>query len=140
MKDKRKIGVGLATLLVVAPYLTMSFMSGSDGLVTFSFMDIIFPSDNPLAQGFFLLKGVFYPILVLTVISVILNLVKKPFVILSAIVGVVLLGLHILFYFWVAEAFPKATLGIAWYIIGIGYIFLIVSPFLKSSNSEVSTE
>ena len=134
MNDKRKSGVILGALLIFIPYLTMGFMTDSSGTVTYSFMDILFPPENTIAEGFFLLKGVVYPILVLSVISVILNLVKKPFVILSAIVGILVLGLHILFYFWVAEAFSVATLGIAWYIMGVGCILLVVSPFLKKSS------
>ena len=134
LENKRKSGVILGVLLIFIPYLTMGFMTGSAGVITFGFMDILFPPENTIAQGFYPFKGVIYPILALSVISVILNLVEKPFVILSAIVGILVLGFHILFYFWVAEAFSVATLGIAWYIMGIGFVLLVVSPFQKKSS------
>ena len=134
MNDKRKIGVILAALLIFIPYLTMGFMTDSSGTVTYSFMDILFPPENTIAKGFFPFKGVIYPILVLSVVSVILNLVTKPFVVLSAIVGILTFGFHTLFYFWVAESFSIATLGVAWYIMGVGCILLVISPFLKKSS------
>ena len=134
MNDKRKSGVILAALLIFIPYLTMAFMADSDGTVTFSFMDILFPPENTIALGFYPFKAVIYPILVLSVISVILNLVTKPYVVLSVIVGILTLGLHAFFYYWVAGAFTLATLGVAWYIMGVGCILLVVSPFLKKSS------
>jgi len=134
MNDKRKSGVILAALLIFIPYLTMGFMSDSGGTVTYSFMDILFPPENTIALGFYPFKAVIYPIIVLSVISVILNLVTKPFVVLSVIVGILTLGLHTLFYFWVAESFSLATLGMAWYIMGVGCILLVVSPFMKKSS------
>ena len=132
--NKRKIGFILGTALIIIPYLTMGFMSDGKGEITFSFIQILFPGENIFHQSFNLLSYVVYPILILIVISAILNLFTERFVILSAIVGILALGLHILFYFWVADAFSAATLGTAWYIMGVGFILLIASPFLKKSN------
>ena len=115
----------------------MGFMTG--GGVTFSFMDIIFPPESgvrSIAAGFELYLMVVYPILIVSVISVILNLVTERFVIISAIIGIIALGLHVFFYIWVNN--PKITMGIGWYIIGIGFILLIVSPFLKKSIVQSS--
>ena len=134
MTDKRKVGVLLGALLIFIPFLTMGFITDASGTYTYKFMDIFFPPENTLAAGFFPFKGVVYPLLVLSVISVILNLVKKPFVVLSVIVGILTLGLHALFYYWVAGSFILATLGVAWYIIGVGCILLVISPFLKKSS------
>ena len=130
MNDKRKSGIILAALLIFVPYLTMGFMTDISGTVTYSFMDILFPPENTIAKGFYPFKVVIYSIIVLTVISVIFNLVTKPFVVLSVIVGIFALGFHTLFYFWVAASFT-ATLGLAWYIIGVGCILQVVLPFLK---------
>jgi hypothetical protein len=132
--NKRKVGIIIGAALIIIPYLTMGFMSDGKGEITFSFIQILFPGKNIFHQSFNMLLYVVYPILILIVISAILNLFTERFVILSAIVGILALGLHILFYFWVAEAFSAATLGTAWYIMGVGFILLIASPFLKKSN------
>jgi len=132
--NKRKVGIIIGAALIIIPYLTMGFMSDGKGEVTFSFIQILFPGKNIFHQSFNMLSYVVYPILILIVISAILNLFTERFVILSAIVGILALGLHILFYFWVAGAFSAATLGTAWYIMGVGFILLIASPFLKKSN------
>ena len=132
-ENKRKIGFILGAALIIISYLTMGFMEDNKGENTFNFLNIMFP-ENIFHHAFNAFLYVIYPILILIVISAILNLFTERFVILSAIVGILALGLHILFYFWVAGAFSAATLGTAWYIMGVGFILLIASPFLKKSN------
>ena len=137
--NKRKVGIIIGAALIIIPYLTMGFMSDGKGEVTFSFIQILFPGKNIFHQSFNMLSYVVYPIIILIIVSIILNLLTEKFKILSAIVGIISLGLHILLYFWVADAFSAAILGIAWYIMGVGFILLIVSPFLKNSNVNSST-
>ena len=137
LENKRKSGSILGSLLIFIPYLTMEFISNDEVSASFKFIDIIFPPENSIAGGFELFLYVVYPILIVTVISVILNLVTERFVILSAIIGIIALGLHVLLYTWVNESL-NGTMGIGWYIIGIGFILLIVSPFLKKSIVQSS--
>ena len=137
LENKRKSGAILAALLIAIPYLTMEFISNDEVSASFKFIDIIFPPENSIAGGFELFLYVVYPILIVTVISVILNLVTERFVILSAIIGIIALGLHVLLYTWVNESL-NGTMGIGWYIMGIGFILLIVSPFLKKSIVQSS--
>ena len=62
------------------------------------------------------------------IISITLNLATKRFVILSVIVGILALGLHVLLYLTFSNTL------IAWYIMGIGFVLLVVSPFQKKSS------
>lgn len=137
LENKRKSGTILGTLLIVIPFLAMEFISNDLEEASFKFIDIIFPPENSIAGGFELFLYVVYPILILTVISVILNLVTERFVILSAIIGIIALGLYVFFYNWVNSNLD-GTAPIGWYIMGIGFILLIVSPFLKKSIVQSS--
>ena len=137
LENKRKSGTILGALLIVIPFLAMEFISNDEVSASFKFIDIIFPPENSIAGGFELFLYVVYPILILTVISVILNLVTERFVILSAIIGIIALGLHVFFYIWV-NGNQDGTAPIGWYIMGIGFILLIVSPFLKKSIVQSS--
>ena len=137
LENKRKSGAILGALLIVIPYLTMEFISNDEVSASFKFIDMIFPPENSIAGGFELFLYLVYPILILTVISVILNLVTERFAILFAIIGIIALGLHVLLYTWVNESL-NGTMGIGWYIIGIGVILLIVCPFLKKSIVQSS--
>ena len=138
LENKRKSGSILGALLIFIPYLAMEFIINEQA--SFNFIDIIFPPESgvgSLAAGFALFLYVVYPILIVSVISVILNLVTERFVIISVIIGIIALGLHVLFYFWVNESL-NGTMGIGWYIMGVGFILLIVSPFLKKLNVQSS--
>ena len=77
-------------------------------------------------------------ILILSVILVIINFTSKRRIILYTILSILTLGLHVFLYFWTIEAFPKANMGIGWYITGIGVIILIVAPFLEKSGAKSS--
>ena len=133
LEKRRKIGFILGAVLIIIPFLTMPFMEDSKGEATFCFIHILFPQ-NIVEESFYLFIYVIIPIIILVVISAILNLLTERFRILSAIVGVLALGLHIFFYYWVGGSFSAAVLGVGWYIMGIGFIFLIVSPFVKKSR------
>tara|TARA_B100000795_G_C22698482_1_gene398618 strand:+ start:306 stop:779 length:474 start_codon:yes stop_codon:yes gene_type:complete len=149
MNDKRKSGVIFGVLLFFIPFLTMDMfsMGNTNELVAenlrmtlhVSFMDIL-RSEAPLnIDGF---KPIVYLLIVLSLISLTLNLAPKPFVILSVIFGILALGIHIVFYLSIVmlreEALQGVTdvsflLGASWYLMGIGFVLLVVSPFLKKS-------
>ena len=146
MNDKRKSGVIFGVLLFFIPFLTMDMfsMGNTNELVAenlrmtlhVSFMDIL-RSEAPLnIDGF---KPIVYLLIVLSLISLTLNLAPKPFVILSVIFGILALGIHIVFYLMnvmVGEEVSGTdfSLGISWYLMGIGFVLLVVSPFLKKSS------
>ena len=146
MNDKRKSGVIFGVLLFFIPFLTMDMfsMGNTNELVaenlrmTFhiSFMDIL-RTEAPLNIDEF--KPIVYLLIVLSLISLTLNLAPKPFVILSVIFGILALGIHIVFYLMnvmVGEEVSGTdfSLGISWYLMGIGFVLLVVSPFLKKSS------
>ena len=137
MNDKRKRGVIFAALLIFIPLLTMdarTFEGNSlTGQFSSSFLDFLFPGDTGI--GFrtsdqIMFQYIYFTLIALSLISITLNLATKRFVILSVIVGILALGLHISLYL----TFRHGDLGIAWYIMGIGFVLLVVSPFQKKSS------
>ena len=136
LENKRKSGAILGALLIFIPYLAMNLITSENG-ESRSFIFILFPTETFEGGVFSVFSYVVYPILIVSVISIVLNLVTERFVILSAIIGIIALGLHVLLYTWVNESL-NGTMGIGWYIMGIGFILLIVSPFLKKLNVQSS--
>ena len=137
MNDKRKRGVIFAALLIFIPLLTMDSISyegdSLTGQFSSSFLDFLFPVDTGI--GFrtseqIMFQYIYFTLIALSLISITLNLATKRFVILSVIVGILALGWHILIY-W---SLSSLDLGIAWYIMGIGFVLLVVSPFQKKSS------
>ena len=137
MNDKRKSGVIFAALLIFIPLLTMDAISyegdSFTGQFNSSFLDFLFPGDTGI--GFrtndqIMFQYIYFTLIALSLISITLNLATKRFVILSVIVGILALGWHILIY-W---SLSSLDLGIAWYIMGIGFVLLVVSPFQKKSS------
>ncbi|MDA8981544.1 hypothetical protein N9H18_02870 [Candidatus Thioglobus sp.] len=150
MNDKRKSSAIFGVLLFFIPFLTMDMfsMGNTNELVaenlrmTFhiSFMDIL-RSEAPLNIDEF--KPIVYLLIVLSLISLTLNLTPKPFVILSVIFGILALGIHIVFYLLIVMLREEALQGVtdvsfllsaSWYLMGIGFVLLAVSPFLKKSS------
>ena len=150
MNDKRKSSAIFGVLLIFIPFLTMDMfsMANTNELVAedlrmsfhIPFMDI-FSSENPLNINQFI--PIVYLFLALPLISLTLNLTPKPFVTLSVIFGILALGMHIVFYSLIVmlreEALQGVTdvsflLGASWYLMGIGFLLLVVSPFLKKSS------
>ena len=139
LNDKRKSSAIFATLLVVIPFLTMNMWSISDSgfSIGVSFMDILRPEE--VFPQIHQLKVIVYPLIALSLISITLSLVTKPIVILSVIFGILALCIHIVFYSMNVMvgnevASVSFSLGISWYLMGIGYVLLVVSPFLKKSS------
>ena len=138
MNDKRKSGVIFAALLIFIPLLTMDAISfegdSLTGQFSSSFLEFfLFPGDTGI--GFRtsedqMFQYIYFTLIALSLISITLNLATKRFVILSVIVGILALGWHILIY-W---SLSSLDLGIAWYIMGIGFVLLVVSPFQKKSS------
>ena len=135
MSDKRKIGVILGALFIFIPYLTMEFMGSTiSDSVSISWIAVLFPSDANL--GNFVLRDTnyfLYAFLGFVILSIVLNLIKKPLVVLSVITGIIALGLHALIYFVMAESYSRGTFGASWILIGVGCLLLVVSPFFKKS-------
>ena len=139
MNDKRKSFVIFAALLIFIPLLTMDMVKlivdESILFESISFMDILDGGEHDFQQ--LKIFGIFlYPIVALSIYSLILNLSPKPSVFLSVIVGILALGLYIYCYSSFAgymADFDSFTLPIAWDIMGIGFVLLVVSPFLKKS-------
>ena len=150
MNDKRKSSAIFAVLLIFIPFLTMDMfsMANTNELVAeklrmtidISFIDIL-RSEAPLNVDEF--KPIVYLLIALSLISLTLNLSPKSFVILSVIFGIIALGIHIVFYLLVAMIREESlqgvsdvsfTLGASWYLMGIGFVLLVVSPFLKKSS------
>ena len=135
MNDKRKRGVIFAALLIFIPLLTMDAISyegdSFTGQFNSSFLDFLFPGDTGI--GFrtsdqIMFQYIYFTLIALSLISITLNLATKRFVILSVIVGILALGLHVLLYLTFSNTL------IAWYIMGIGFVLLVVSPFQKKSS------
>jgi len=150
MNDKRKSSAIFAVLLIFIPFLTMDMfsMANTNELVAenlrmtlhVSFIDIL-RTEAPLNIDSF--KPIVYLLIALSLISLTLNLSPKSFVILSVIFGILALGIHIVFYLLVAMIREESlqgvsdvsfTLGASWYLMGIGFVLLVVSPFLKKSS------
>jgi hypothetical protein len=150
MNDKRKSSAIFAVLLIFMPFLTMDMfsMANTNELVAenlrmtlhVSFIDIL-RTEAPLNIDSF--KPIVYLLIALSLISLTLNLSPKSFVILSVIFGILALGIHIVFYLLVAMIREESlqgvsdvsfTLGASWYLMGIGFVLLVVSPFLKKSS------
>ena len=150
MNDKRKSSAIFGVLLIFIPFLTMDMfsMGNTNELVAeklrmtidISFIDIL-RSEAPLNVDEF--KPIVYLLIVLSLISLTLNLKPKPFVTLSVIFGILALGIHIVFYLLIVmlrEATLQGVtdvsflLGASWYLMGIGFLLLIVSPLLKKSS------
>ena len=150
MNDKRKSSAIFAVLLIFIPFLTMDMfsMANTNELVAenlrmtlhVSFIDIL-RTEAPLNIDSF--KPIVYLLIALSLISLTLNLSPKSFVILSVIFGTLALGIHIVFYLLVAMIREESlqgvsdvsfTLGASWYLMGIGFVLLVVSPFLKKSS------
>ena len=134
LENKRRLAGILGFLLIVIS-LALGFLTANDE--TMNYIDIIFPQNifHAMFQAFLY---VIYPILILSVILVIINFTSKRRIILYTIFSILTLGLHVLLYFWAIEAFPKANMGIGWYITGIGVIILIVAPFLEKEGAKSS--
>ena len=150
MNDKRKSSAIFGVLLIFIPFLTMDMfsMGNTNELVAeklrmtidISFIDIL-RSEAPLNVDEF--KPIVYLLIVLSLISLTLNLKPKPFVTLSVIFGILALGIHIVFYLLIImlrEATLQGVtdvsflLGASWYLMGIGFLLLVVSPLLKKSS------
>ena len=150
MNDKRKSSAIFGVLLIFIPFLTMDMfsMGNTNELVAeklrmtidISFIDIL-RSQAPLNVDEF--KPIVYLLIVLSLISLTLNLKPKPFVTLSVIFGILALGIHIVFYLLIVmlrEATLQGVtdvsflLGASWYLMGIGFLLLVVSPLLKKSS------
>ena len=150
MNDKRKSSAIFGVLLIFIPFLTMDMfsMGNTNELVAeklrmtidISFIDIL-RSEAPLNVDEF--KPIVYLLIVLSLISLTLNLKPKPFVTLSVIFGILALGIHIVFYLLIVmlrEATLQGVtdvsflLGASWYLMGIGFLLLVVSPLLKKSS------
>ncbi|SVB69728.1 uncharacterized protein METZ01_LOCUS222582 [marine metagenome] len=134
LENKRRLAGILGFLLIVIS-LALGFLTKNNE--TMNYIDIIFPQNifHGMFQAFLY---VIYPILILSVILVIINFTSKRRIILYTIFSILTLGLHVLLYFWAIEAFPKANMGIGWYITGIGVIILIVAPFLEKAGAKSS--
>ena len=139
MNDKRKSSAIFGVLLIFIPFLTMDMWSigNSDFSISISFIDILRPEE--VYSNIHVFKIIVYPLIALSLISLTLNLATKPFVILSVIFGILALCIHIVFYLMnvmVGEEVSGTdfSLGISWYLMGIGFVLLVVSPFLKKSS------
>ena len=145
MNDKRKSSAIFGVLLIFIPFLTMDMfsMGNTNELVAeklrmtidISFIDIL-RSEAPLNVDEF--KPIVYLLIVLSLISLTLNLTPKPFVTLSVIFGILALGIHIVFYLLIVmlrEATLQGVtdvsflLGASWYLMGIGFLLLILIQF-----------
>ena len=135
LDNKRRLAGILGFLLIVISHLAMGFLTNNNS--TMNYLDIIFPSNifHAMFQAFLY---VIYPILILSVILVIINFTSKRRIILYTIFSIITLGLHVFLFVWAIEAFPKANMGIGWYITGIGVIILIVAPFLEKAGAKSS--
>jgi hypothetical protein len=150
MNDKRKSSAIFAVLLIFIPFLTMDMfsMANTNELVAenlrmtlhVSFIDIL-RTEAPLNIDSF--KPIVYLLIALSLISLTLNLAAKPFVILSVIFGILALGIHIVFYLLIVMLREESLqgvvdvsflLGASWYLMGIGFVLLVVSPLLKKSS------
>ena len=153
MNDKRKSSAIFAVLLIFIPFLTMDMfsMANTNELVAedlrmschISFIDVLRTEGSPCLANINEFKPIAYTLIALSLISLTLNLATKPFVILSVIFGILALGMHIVFYSLIVmlreEALQGVTdvsflLGASWYLMGIGFVLLVVSPFLKKSS------
>ena len=134
LENKRRLAGILGFLLIVIS-LAMGFLTNNDE--TINYIDIIFPQ-NIFHAMFQLFLYVIYPMLILSVILVIINFTSKRRIILYTIFSLITLCLHVFLYIWAIEAFPTATMGIGWYITGIGVIILIVAPFLEKAGAKSS--
>jgi len=134
LENKRRLA-GILGLLLIVISLALGFISANDE--TMNYIDVILPQNifHSMFQAFLY---VIYPILILSVILVIINFTSKRRIILYTIISILTLALHVLLYFWVIEAFPKANMGIGWYITGIGVIILIIAPFLEKAGAKSS--
>ena len=146
MNDKRKSSAIFGVLLIFIPFLTMDMfsMGNTNELVAeklrmtidISFIDIL-RSQAPLNVDEF--KPIVYLLIVLSLISLTLNLKPKPFVTLSVIFGILALCIHVVFYSMNVMvgnevASVSFSLGISWYLMGIGFLLLVVSPLQKKSS------
>ena len=135
MGDKRKVGVILGALFIFIPYFTMEFMGSTiNDSVSISWIAVLFPTEANL--GNFVLQDTnyfLYVFLGFVILSIVLNLIKKPLVVLSVITGIISLGLHVLIYFVMEDYYSKGIFGASWILIGVGCLLLVVSPFFKKS-------
>ena len=134
LENKRRLAGILGFFLIVISHF-MGFLTANDE--TMNYIDINLPQ-NIFHEMFQAFLYVIYPILILSVILVIINFTSKRRIILYTIFSILTLGLHVLLYFWAIESFPKANMGIGWYITGIGVIILIVAPFLEKADAKSS--
>lgn len=130
LNKRRWLGAVGATLYVL-PFLTMDYLkNGDDGL---SFLSLFMPK-TIVETAFSSWSILFVPILPFLIASLLMNIFATKRKILTAFLALAAIGCHLLFYSFIKSTIgdtitADATIGMAFYIMGIGLVLNLVAPF-----------